>query len=188
MKWNNHSDYENRHAFLSPSNYHWLNYDDAKLKHAWHNRLAKDRGTKLHKFAADAITYRIPLAENGDTISMYVNDCITDALSPEVMLWYSPRAFGTADGIGFYNDILRIYDLKTGVTPAKMEQLEIYASLFCLEYAVNPLDILVHCRIYQQGVVTAHEPTPDRLWSIIDRIIYDDQLIQSWEGERLDIR
>ena len=41
-----------------------------------------------------------------------------------------------------FNKILRIHDYKSGITPAKMDQLMIYAALFCLEYKKESLLIL----------------------------------------------
>lgn len=34
--------------------------------------------------------------------------------------------------------MLRIHDLKTGISPVHMDQLLIYAALFCLEYKIKP--------------------------------------------------
>ena len=148
MRWNKHSELEGRHAFLSASNYHWVGYSEEKLINVYQNQQAKILGTKLHAFAHDAIVLRRMLYEDGTTLSMFVNDCIVDQRSSEVLLYFSDNAFGTADGIGFENGVLRIYDLKTGKTPASMKQLEVYASLFCLEYNVNPTDIDILLRIY----------------------------------------
>jgi hypothetical protein len=66
--------------------------------------------------------------------------------------------------------LLRIHDLKTGVTPAKMPQLEIYAGLFCLEYSVNPLDIDIELRIYQNDEIIVHEPQniPEIMVAIVE--------------------
>lgn len=74
-------------------------------------------------------------------------------MTPEQVLYYSENCFGTADAISFRNNFLRIHDLKTGVVPAHMEQLEIYAALFCLEYRVKPMDISMELRIYQNDDV-----------------------------------
>lgn len=63
-------------------------------------------------------------------MNMYVNDAISFRMVPEQILFYSENCFGTADTIVFRNGTLRIHDLKTGVVPAHMEQLEIYAALF----------------------------------------------------------
>ena len=70
-------------------------------------------------------------------------------LTPEQVLYYSSNCFGTADAISFKDKFLRIHDLKTGVIPAHVEQLEIYAALFCLEYKVKPQDIGMELRLYQ---------------------------------------
>lgn len=67
------------------------------------------------------------------TLNAYVNDAIGYKMIPEQILFYSDNCFGTADAIVFRNGLLRIHDLKTGVIPAHMEQLEVYAALFCLE-------------------------------------------------------
>lgn len=179
VNFNKHFDLEGKHAFLSASKYHWLNYDEDRLISVYENQQAKYRGTLLHQFACDAITFGIPLAEDGSTISMYVNDCITDGLSPEVVLCYSNNAFGTADAIAFENNTLLIYDLKTGKTPASMKQLYVYAALFCLEYQINPNDISMHFRIYQNQEVLVCDPEPDEIWEVMDRIIAFDNIIRS---------
>ena len=80
---------------------------------------------------------------------MYVNDAIGFKLRPEQILYYSPNCFGTADAIDLRGDLLRIHDLKTGKVPAHIEQLMIYAALFCLEYGIKPSDIDTELRIYQ---------------------------------------
>lgn len=61
MKWNNHSELEGKHAFLSASQCHWLNYDVDKLVNRFENEIAKQRGTELHAFAELAIKNRIKL-------------------------------------------------------------------------------------------------------------------------------
>ena len=178
MNFNKHYELEGKHAFLSASKHHWLNYTDDHLIEVYKNQQAKMRGTLLHQFACDAITYGVPLADE-ETLGMYVNDCILDNMQPEVILYYSPNAFGTADAISFEDNILRIYDLKTGKTPASIKQLYIYAALFCLEYNVNPNDIAIHLRIYQNGEIIVHDPDSDEIWDVIDRIIAFDNILRS---------
>jgi hypothetical protein len=134
MNFNDHSKLKGFHAFLSASSYHWLNYTEEKLITAYTNALAKERGTELHDFAAKAIELRQKLQASKKTLNMYVNDAIGFRMIPEQVLYYSDNCFGTADAISFRKNFLRIHDLKTGATPAKMEQLMIYAALFCLEY------------------------------------------------------
>ena len=112
MIFNKHSAYEGQHAFLGASKYHWLNYDEHKIVEAYLNYLAKQRGTTLHAFASECIKLRQKLARKNKTLNMYVNDAIDDRMTPEQVLYYSDNCFGTADALGFSDDILRIYDLK----------------------------------------------------------------------------
>jgi hypothetical protein len=168
MIFNEYSDQvKGAHAFLSPSNYHWTNYDLAKLETTYRKRLATDRGTKLHAFAAEAITLGIKLAKSKSSINMYVNDAIGFKMRPEQILFYSENAFGTADAISFRDGLLRIHDLKTGESPVSIKQLEVYTAYFCLEYKKKPKDISVELRIYQAGDVIFHKPH----YSEIERIM-----------------
>ena len=132
MNFNTHSDLEGMHAFLGASKYSWINYDEEKLAESYRNVLAKKKGTELHDFACRAIQLGIKLPKNNNTLNMYVNDAIGYKMVPEQVLYYSPNCFGTADTISFKKKLLRIHDLKTGVTKASMKQLEIYAALFFL--------------------------------------------------------
>lgn len=111
------------------------------------------------------------------TLNMYVNDAIGFKMTPEQVLYYSENCFGTADSICFRNGLLRIHDLKTGVTPAHMEQLMIYAALFCLEYKVKPSDIDMELRLYQSDNVIYFEPTAEDIVPIIDKIMSFDKII-----------
>ena len=130
MIFNNHSNLEGQHAFLGASKYHWINYDETKVADAYSKFLATQRGTVLHDFACQCITLGQKLPKSQKTLNMYVNDAISFRMVPEQILFYSENCFGTADTIVFRNGTLRIHDLKTGVVPAHMEQLEIYAALF----------------------------------------------------------
>lgn len=179
MIWNDHSREvpEGAHAFLGASKYSWLNYDEEKLVEAYSNFLAKQRGTRLHAFAKECIDLGQKLPRSHQTLNMYVNDAIGYKMRPEQPLYFSENCFGTADAISFKNDLLRIHDLKTGVTPASLHQLEVYAALFCLEYRTNPEDIDMELRIYQNDDILIGNPTPNVIASIIDKIIIFDKLI-----------
>lgn len=177
MNFIKHSNLEGQHAFLSASSYHWLNYDDNKLISVYNNWTAAQRGTELHEFAATCIRLGQKLPETTETLNMYVNDAIGFRLTPETILYYSENCFGTADAIGFRNGLLRIHDLKTGATVAHMEQLRIYAALFCLEYAQKPKDISFELRIYQNDDIVIENAEQDEIASIMDIIIHFDKLI-----------
>ena len=134
MNFNKHSHLEGQHAFLSASKYHWTGYDVEKLTDSYLKYLATQRGVELHDFACQCIRLGIRLPRRSETLNLYVNDAIGYKMTPEQVLYYSYNSFGTADAISFRNKMLRIHDLKTGVSPTSMRQLEIYAALFCLEY------------------------------------------------------
>ncbi len=87
-------------------------------------------GVEDHRFAAQAIYHGIYQDEDS-LLAIYINDCIRFGMYPEVVLYYSDNCFGTADAIAFRYNKLRISDLKTGVSPTSIHQLEIYAALFC---------------------------------------------------------
>lgn len=177
MNFNKHLSVEGKHAFLGASKYHWVNYDEEKLANSYLKFQATLKGTVLHEFAAQCIRLGQKLPKSQKTLNMYVNDAIGYKMTPEQILYYSDNCFGTADAIAFRNGLLRIHDLKTGVTPAHMEQLEIYVALFCLEYKIKPSDIDVELRLYQLDEILVHKPMADEIVPIIDKIITFDKVI-----------
>ena len=181
MIFTKHSNLEGLHAPFGASQSAWLRYDDEKILATYNNMKAKEMGTRLHAWAKETIDLGIKQPRSKKTIYAYVNDAIGYKMDTEVVLFYSPRFFGTADSICFRNGTLRIHDLKTGVTKVHMEQLMIYAALFCLEYKIKPNDIEMELRIYQSDEVLYHNPTAESISSIMDRIIYLDKML-----ERLD--
>ena len=178
MNFNEHGQLKGCHAFLSASKYHWGNYDEEKLAATYSNFLAVQKGTKLHDFAAQCIELGQKLPKSKKTLNMYVNDAIGFRMTPEQVLYYSDNCFGTADAISFRDGLLRIHDLKTGVTPAHMEQLMIYAALFCLEYRMKPAEIGMELRLDQSDEILIHEPEVDEIVPIMDKIVSFDKLIQ----------
>ena len=181
MIFTKHSNLEGLHAPFGASQSAWLRYDDEKILATYNNMKAKEMGTRLHAWAKETIDLGIKQPRSKKTIYTYVNDAIGYKMDTEVVLFYSPRFFGTADSICFRNGMLRIHDLKTGVTKVHMEQLMIYAALFCLEYKIKPKDIEIELRIYQSDEVLYHNPTAESILSIMDRIVYLDKML-----ERLD--
>jgi len=183
MNFNKHLNLEGQHAFLGASKYHWINYDEAKVADVYSKYLAAQKGTMLHEFAAQCIRLGQKLPKSRKTLNMYVNDAIGFRMTVEQVLFYSENCFGTADAIAFRNRLLRIHDYKSGVTPARMEQLEIYAALFCLEYKIKPADIDIELRIYQSDEIVVHNPTAEDLVPIIDKIITFDKVITKIRSE-----
>ena len=183
MNFNKHYGLEGKHAFLSASQYHWLNYSEEKLVDRYNNWKAAEKGTRIHEIAASLINEGIALPRSNQTLNMYVNDGITYKMTTEQILYYSENCFGTADTISFKRDFLRIHDLKTGTTPASMKQLEIYAALFCLEYSVKPSDIKMELRIYQNNEKNIFVPTAEDIFPVMDKIVTSDRIIIELKGE-----
>lgn len=183
MNFNKHSHIEGQHAFLSASKYHWVNYDQDKLYSTYMKHLASQVGTRLHAYACESIKLGIKLPKTKKTLNLYVNDAIGFQMTPEQTLYYSINCFGTADAISFKQNTLRIHDLKTGESPSSPRQLEIYASLFCLEYDVKPQDINIELRIYQSDEVTIYKPLVEDLLYITEKIITFDKQIDKMKLE-----
>lgn len=181
MRFNEHLSLQGQHAFLGASKYHWINYDEEKISAAYLKHLAVERGTELHAYASESIRLGQKLQSSKKTLNMYVNDAIAYRLTPEQVLYYSPNCFGTADAIGFNTKkkFLRIHDLKTGQVPAHMEQLEIYAALFCLEYGFKPEELGMELRLYQNDEILIHAPDPEKINFIMEKIIIFDKRLEA---------
>lgn len=203
MIFNEHADLEGKHAFLGASTYHWIRWDEETLEKRYYGRYQQSIGTELHELAKVLINNRIKLAKSDkkiidialSTIKIpraaynaeevlssllpFVNDAIGFRMTSEVLLFYSFNCFGTTDAISFsdYDKILRIHDYKSGVTPCKMEQLMIYAALFCLEYKKSPFDFTTELRIYQHGEIALLIPEPTEIEGIMNLIKTKDKRI-----------
>lgn len=186
MEFYQHRNLEGLHAPFSASQSHWLRYDDEKAIDIYRNKKAATLGTRLHEWAAETIKLGIKQPRSNKTLYAYVNDAIGFKMSPEVVLYYSERFFGTADAICFRNGILRIHDLKTGKVGKiedHVEQLEIYAALFCLEYKVKPGEIKMELRVYKNDDVYIHEPEADDILPIMDKIVHLNKLLEKVDEE-----
>lgn len=183
MNFNKHSEFNGQHAFLSPSKYHWINYDEEKLINSYNKFLAAKKGTELHAFAKTCIELKQRLPSNRNTLNMYVNDAIGFRMIPEQVLYYSDNCYGTADTISFRENLLRIHDLKTGETPTSIHQLEVYAAIFCLEYKVNPKNISIILRIYQKSQILEHKPESSVISQIANKIVLFDKKIEKIKQE-----
>ena len=181
MNFKTYSYLEGKHSALSPSSYIWMRKNDDEFRQAYLNSKAKEKGTKLHEIAKNLIEEGIKLPKSHKTLNMYVNDAIGYRMTPEVVLRYSDLAFGTADAIRFDKNFLRIHDLKTGVTPAHIEQLYGYAAYFCLNYNIKPTDIECELRIYQNDEVYIEKPEADVILPIMDRKIRFDKIMHDIE-------
>lgn len=182
MNFTKHLNLEGLHAPFSASQSSWLRYDDNKVLDVYKNKRAKEIGTRLHSWAKETIDLGIKQPRSSKTLYAYVNDAIGFKMNTEVVLYYSDYFFGTADAISFRNNILRIHDLKTG-NSGHMEQLEIYAALFCLEYRIKPGDIKIELRLYKNDEVIVHTPTAEDILPIMDKIVSFNKLLEQANKE-----
>lgn len=182
---NRHYELQGKHAVLSASKYHWINYTDEKFELNYRTQLQAQRGTDLHALASEAIRLGVKLPQGTKTINAYVNDAIGFRMTPEQVLCYSINAFGTADAISFRDGVLRIHDLKTGLTKTSFKQLEVYVAYFCLEYDIKPATISIEVRIYQNDEVLIHTPDLEDIMHIMQRTIDFDARITQLRLEEL---
>lgn len=202
MNWNRHSNLEGSHAFLSASKYNWLTKTNEELVQSYTNSYSQAIGTLMHAYAADCIKFREKLRKTDargakfdlmrrgipefaidirsffPIVMTYVNDSIDYQMDPEVLLYYSDLCFGTADAIQVSGNVLRIHDLKTGVTPAKTDQLMIYAALFFLEYGYKPEKMRTELHIYQMDDIIVREPEVEEIREVMNAIVEKDRVLQ----------
>ena len=184
MNFRKHLNLEGLHAPFSPSQSAWLRYSDDKAMDVYLNRKASEMGTRLHAWAKETIDLGIRQPRSQKTLYSYVNDAIGFKMSTEVVLFYSERFFGTADAISYRKGFLRIHDLKTGKGPVKMEQLLVYAALFCLEYNIKPGELTgCELRIYQNDDIEVAQPTAADILPVMDRIKHLDKLLSKIDEE-----
>ena len=186
MKFYDHQNLSGLHAPFAASQSSWLRYDDDKVLEVYANKKAAEMGTRLHEWAAETIKLGLKQPKTKKTICAYVNDAIGFKMETEVVLFYSERFFGTADAISFRNGTLRIHDLKTGKVgkiESHMEQLEVYAALFCLEYKVKPGDIQIELRVYKNDEVVVWNPTVEDIVPIMDKIVHLNKLLEKIDRE-----
>lgn len=184
LRFKKHSHLEGQHAFLSPSSYHWINYDEEKLAFRYKTLKASLEGVEQHRYAAICIEEGIYQDDETTTLGLYINQCIQYKMSAEVVLFYSPNSFGTVDSIAYRHRLLRISDLKTGVTRTSEHQLEVYAALFCLEYEIDPFSLRgIELRIYQDVCVREYIGDPYFIREIMDKIVTFDGILNDLRKE-----
>lgn len=213
MVFEQHSELEGLHAFLSPSQYHWINYTEQRLRERVVSSQAAEIGTELHEWASKTIRLNRLQPRNNDMINKFINDAIGYKMLSEQPLFYSWNCFGTADAISYRKNVLRISDLKTGVSDTHFEQLRIYAALFCLEYQrkvgrmrlegasdidiadkldVNPKELhfdpmqidAIILRIYQVNCELREEiADPNEIKALMDIIVADNAIIREMKSE-----
>ena len=191
MRFHSYPHLEGTHAPYSPSQSAWLRYDEDKLVRVHLKKKAAMRGTLLHEWAKNTIDLGIKQPDDGKTLSTYVNDAIGFKMKTEVLLFFSPRFYGTADTICFRKIngryMLRIHDLKTGEHPVTIEQLRVYAAIFFLEYGkelkITPGDVDMELRIYQNNQILYDNPTAEDIVPIMDIITSHNKITEKLDNE-----
>lgn len=156
-----------------------------------------EKGLKNHLWekyrVGDALAYRDVLLmsvgylppEVFATVKTFVNDSIGFRMASEQRLEFSKYVFGTADAIKHSEGLLRIFDLKTGASSAKVEQLDVYAALYCLVNKIDPNEIEFETRIYQGDEVYTTHPSSEDIGSIMGHIVHVDDILSRFErGKR----
>ena len=184
MHFNKHLNLHGEHAFLSPSQHHWIHYTPERLVERWTTARAAAYGSMQHEYARREIEAG-NLSGLVGTVGLYINDAIRYRMTCEQILYYSENCFGTADTISFRYNTLRIHDLKTGVIKGSVHQLEVYAALFCLEYNKDPRKIKMELRIYQSDEVSVYDADPEDVLFIMDRIRKFDKIITHHRMEEM---
>lgn len=207
--WNDHKEYEGKHALFSASGYHWLNYDDETFISKYYSQFSATIGTVIHQLAHECIVSRIKLNKHDvhlvemalykafvpremydanailDNLVPFVNDAIGFRMYSEKVVFVNPYFFGTVDAIKYDEKelSLRIFDLKTGSGPVKLDQLYIYAAEFCIEYNVDPRKLkLIETKIYQLGGEIKDNPSGDYIYEIMEKIRNRTELIMRLLG------
>jgi hypothetical protein len=118
------------------------------------------------------------------TTKQFINDSIGFRMESEKRLTVSSMIYGTADAVRYYTkeNLLRVSDLKTGKRPAKIEQVFIYAALYCYEYNLKPLNTNFEARIYQNGEIFIEQPSGEDIDDILKNILHKDEVAKKFEG------
>ena len=185
MRFNKHWNLEGSHAYFGASKYHWIRYDDSKMQNVFMNQFESQLGNRKHAWAAEAINLGLRQAKTKKTLNMYINDAIGFGMTPEVTLYFSSNFFGTADAISFDEQTLRVSDLRTGKHPASFDQTLIYCALFCHEYGLNPYDIEMIMRIYQNDEILELVANPEDVRDIMDKMKRWDPIIEDMKERML---
>jgi len=141
-------------------------------------------GMEQHRYAAIAIEEQEFQDDETTTLGLYINQCIQYRMASEVVLYFSPNAFGTVDAISYRYRILRISDLKTGVTRTSEHQLEVYAALFFLDYDIDPFSCRdIQLRIYQDRQCKPYHGDPYFISGIMEKIVAFDLILNRLRKE-----
>lgn len=211
-----YSKLEGTHALFSASKGAWIHdVDENQILKRYINSFATTIGTSVHKFAKNCIDNEIKLSKNDKKVLLYhlltdpdatipkgvidldflfsnvrnyVNDAIMLHMRSEELVVYSDLSYGTVDAISCVNNFLRIHDLKTGRTPAHIDQLLIYAAYYCLDQNIQPKSLTgMELRIYQGSEVIYYEPTVEEIENIIARCLMCNDVVNKFRNGHITL-
>lgn len=198
--WLNYSDEQLLDAFVSKHRaelgtemHEWASYQIILLSKVSNPREV-NKGVKTHiyeKYIRDP-EYRdlllkhlsyIP-SESFSSVKSFINDSIGFGMESEKKLYFSEYFNGTSDAIKYYDKtkLLRVSDLKTGLRPAKIEQVFIYAALYCLQFKLDPLKTNFETRIYQNDEIYIEQPLGEDIADIMQNITHKNKVLTKFEG------
>ena len=129
--------------------------------------------------------WRVIAACLGAPVPPNEGDPLADGTPATLDASIAAKRFMLLDGGVALWDVIESCDIKgssdasiRNVVPAHIEQLEIYAALFCLEYKVKPSEIEMELRLYQNNEILYHAPTAEDIVPIMDKIITFDKVIR----------
>jgi hypothetical protein len=113
---------------------------------------------------------------------LFICDSIGFRMESEQKLSVSKIIEGTADAVRYYpkENLLRVSDLKTGSRPAKIEQVFVYAALYCYENRLDPLKTNFETRIYQNGEVYIEHPSGDVISNALNISLHLDEVVEKF--------
>lgn len=187
--------YQNKHKSELGTEIHEWSSIQIKLGNKISNarEVSKSVKTFIYKKYEKAPDYRDMLIFNlrylptevYGTVKKFVNDSIVEHMESEQEVGYSEKFWGTSDAIKYKNGLLQVFDLKTGTSQAKPEQLYIYAALYCLQHTVNPFENLIEIRLYQNDDVYIENPDPKLIMDIMDKIVHLNKVLTKFEGGQM---
>jgi hypothetical protein len=116
------------------------------------------------------------------TVKSFITDTVNNDMQSERKIGYSYFFNGRIDAVKFDNKVLQIYDLKTGSTPAKPEQLYVYCAEYCLQNNINPFEISFEIRIYQNDEIFGEKPASADILALMENIVHKNKLLMKFEG------
>lgn len=198
--WLNYTDealiesFKNKHRSELGTEIHEWSSVQIKLGQTVSSPRAAEKGVRTHIYEKyeSAPDYRDVLIFSLDylpspvfsTVKSFVNDAVGFQMASEERVEYSPLFWGTSDAIKFADEKLMVFDLKTGIKPAKQDQLIVYSALYCLQHRLNPAKLTTEIRIYQNNEIFVEQPVPEVIKETMDLIVHKNKILTKFLGAK----